>query len=140
GGAALGFEHLCDVARGAVTEKLPERFLMVGNLVLLNEGKEVLRGVACQGGLCKMRISGKKILWSRVNVRKIATSATGDEDFLSDLFRTFEHSYTPAALSSFNRAHQSCRTSSQYYCVELSAHRRSNCLSLSLRVVTLSAW
>src|SRR5262249_54448970 len=54
GRTALRLEHLRDVARGVVTEKLAQCFFVIGNLVLLDECDEVLRQVASQSRFRKM--------------------------------------------------------------------------------------
>jgi hypothetical protein len=42
-----------------------------------------------------------------VEIRKIATATTGDEDLLADFFGAFEEHNAAAALSGFDGAHES---------------------------------
>ncbi len=104
GFAALGFEHIGDVLRGALAEKLAERFLVIGNAVFFDQGDEVGRSVACERGFCEMLVCADEILRAAVNVRKIAAAAAGDEDFLADAIGALEYGNAASAFAGFGGA------------------------------------
>ncbi len=58
-GATFFLEQGDDFAGGAVAEQLAQRFLVVGDAVLFDEGDEVLRGVAGQRGFAEVRVRRK---------------------------------------------------------------------------------
>lgn len=90
GGATFGFEESSDVCGGTIAEKLAERFFVVGDAVLFDEGDEIGGSVAGQGGFGKVRICGMKIFGGGVKVGEIAAASTGNEDFLADAVGVFD--------------------------------------------------
>jgi hypothetical protein len=96
-----------------VAEKLAESFFVIGNAVFLDEGDEVGGSVAGEGGLGEVGIFGEEVLRLGVEIRKIATATTGDEDFLADFFGALEEHYAAAALSGFDSAHESGSAAAQ---------------------------
>jgi hypothetical protein len=48
-----------------------------------------------------------------VEVGEIAAAAAGDQDFLADSIRAFEHQNTAAPLAGFNGTHQASRAGSE---------------------------
>jgi hypothetical protein len=57
-----------------------------------------------------------------MNIGEIAASATGDENFLAESVRTFEHRNAPAAFAGFDCAHQSRRASTENESIEGMSH------------------
>ena len=104
GGAAFGFQHVGDVAGGVVAEELAERFFVVGDAMLFDEGEEVRGGVAGQGGLGKVGIGGEEILRLAMDVGEIAAASAGDEDFLADAVGVLQDRDAAAALARFDGA------------------------------------
>ena len=102
--AALRLQHIRDVLRGAVAEKLAESFLVVGNAMLFYQGDEVGGRVPGERGFGEVFVGADEILRATVDVREVAASSTGDEDFLADAVGKFKDRDTPSASSSFHRA------------------------------------
>ena len=106
GSAALGGQHLRDVACRAVAEQLAQRLLVIGNAVLLHQADEVRRGIARQRRLGEVRVGGEEVLRPCVQVGEVAAPAAGDEDFPADPGIVFEHGDAAPAPPGFDRAHQ----------------------------------
>ncbi len=111
--AALRLQHFRDVLRGAVAEKLAESFLVVGNVMLFHEGDKVGGRVPGEGGFGEVFVSADEILRATVDVREVAASSTGDENFLADAVGKFKDRDAPSALSSFRRAKEPCGASAE---------------------------
>jgi hypothetical protein len=47
--ATFGFQHVHNVASGVIAEKLTKRFLVIGDVMLLDEGDEIRWSVPGQG-------------------------------------------------------------------------------------------
>jgi hypothetical protein len=102
--AALDFEHIGDVLRGAIAEKLAERFLVVRDAVFFDQRDEVGRGVTGERGFREVFVSADEVLWATVDVREIAAAAAGDEYFLSDTIGALEDSDAASAFAGFGSA------------------------------------
>src|ERR1700721_1105272 len=83
GGAAIGFEHVGDIAGRAVAEKLAQSFFVVRNRMALNQGDEVGGCVAGQSGFSKVGIRGDEVFGAAMKIGEIAAAAAGDGDFFS---------------------------------------------------------
>lgn len=118
GVAALGFEHAGDVLCGAVAEKLAQCFFVIRNAMLLDESDEVRRRVAGQRGFREVFVGAEKILGAGVDVREIASAATGDEYFFADAVGAFEDGDAAAALAGFGGAEKSCGSCAEDECVK----------------------
>ncbi len=105
--AALGFEHVGDVLRGAVAEKLAESFLVVRNAMLFDQRDEVGWRVAGERGFREVLVGAEEILRAAVDVREVAAAAAGDENFLADAIGTLEDSDAASALAGFDGAEES---------------------------------
>ena len=58
--------------RRAVAEQLTQRFLVPGNTVLVDQGDEIVLGVARQGRFAEMRIGGQEVFRFGIQVGEIA--------------------------------------------------------------------
>src|SRR5262249_36215978 len=92
--------------RGAVTEQLPELLFVIGNSMTTHEPDEVLRRISGERRFVEVRISGNEMLSRGVNVGKVASSTSGNPNFLADRFVAFENQNRSSALARFDRAHQ----------------------------------
>ena len=81
--------------------------------MLFDEAHEVGRSIAGERRLGEVPIGRKKVLWAGMQVSEIAAAAAGDQNFLADAIRAFEHQDTPAPLAGFNGAHQASRARSE---------------------------
>ena len=61
GGGAFGEEQVEDVVGGAVAEELAEGLFVPGDAVFGDEREEVLRGVAGERGVGKVRVGGEEV-------------------------------------------------------------------------------
>jgi hypothetical protein len=113
GAAAFRFEHICNVFRGAIAEELPERFLVVGDAMLLNECDEICGRVAGQGGFREVFVCGDKVFGPAMDVGEIAAASTGDENLLADAIGTLQNGDTPPAFPGFYGAKQASRPSAK---------------------------
>src|SRR5947209_17831791 len=84
---------------------------MKRDLVAFNQRKKILRRVTRQSAFAKMGIVRQKILRPSVQVRKVATSTTGDTDFFCQLFGMINQHDAQAALTSGGGTHHACGTS-----------------------------
>jgi hypothetical protein len=124
GGAAFGFEHVGDIAGGAVAEKLAQSFFVVRNSMAFNQGDEVGRCVASQRRFGKVWIRGDEVFGAAMKIREIAAAAAGDKDFFACTRGTLEDGHAPTALPCFNGAHQACGTSAENYGIIIVSHLR----------------
>ena len=74
--------------------------------MLFDKPHEIGRSIAGERRLGEMWIGRKKILRAGVQVGEITAAAAGDQDFLADSIRAFEHQDTPAPLAGFDGTHQ----------------------------------
>jgi hypothetical protein len=77
--------------------------------MFFDEAHEVRRSVAGQRRFGEVWIGGKEILRAGVQVGEVAAAAAGDQDFLADSIRAFEHQNIAASLAGFNGTHQAGR-------------------------------
>src|ERR1700730_15923794 len=113
GRATFRFEHVGDIAGGAVAEKLAQSFFVVRNRMALNQGDEVGGCVAGQSGFSKVGIRGDEVFGAAMKIGEIAAAAAGDEDFFACTRGTFEDGHASTALPCFNGAHQACGTGAE---------------------------
>jgi hypothetical protein len=104
---------------GIVAEELTESFFVVGDSVFLDEGDEIGRGVAGEGGLGEVRICREKVFRLGVKIREVAAAAAGDEDFFADFFGALEEDYAASAFASFDSAHEAGCAAAQNDYVEV---------------------
>jgi len=104
--AAFGEEHVEDLLSGTVAEELAEGFLVPGDAVVFDEGEEVLRGVAGEGGFGEVGIGGEEVSGAGVAVGEVATAAAGDEDFAARLGVVFEDKNAKAAAGGVEGAEE----------------------------------
>ena len=106
GGGALGEEEVEDVVGGARAEELAESFFVPGDAVLLDEGEEVERGVAGEGGFGEVRVGGEEVFGGGVEVGEVAAASSGDEDFLARGGGVFEDEGAAAAAGGVSGAEE----------------------------------
>src|SRR6266480_4880484 len=92
-GLAFFEQHVDDLLRRPIAEKLAEPFLVIGNPVASDQSDEVLRRVSRQGGFVKVGIAGDEMFGSGVDVGKVAASATGDLDLFADRLVALENGH-----------------------------------------------
>lgn len=98
---------------GTVAEELAEGLLVVGNTVLFDQSNEVLRGVACEGRFCEVRVGGEEIFWTGVNVGKVAAASAGDENLFACAVGEVEDEDTAVAAAGFDGGHEACGTGAE---------------------------
>ena len=76
GRSALLLQHAHYVAGSAVAKKLPQRFLVPGDVMLLDQLKEIGRSVASQRRLGKVRISREEVFGGGVQVGEVTAAAS----------------------------------------------------------------
>ena len=91
---------------GAVAEELAEGFFVVGDAVLLDQGDEVVRGVAGEGGLGEVGVGGEEVFRRGMEVGEVAAAAAGDEDLLAGAVGVFEDEGAAAAAAGLDGAHE----------------------------------
>ena len=102
--AAFDFEHFHDVASGTVAEELAERFLVIWDVMLLDQRDEVRGRVPGQRRFREVRICGKEILRLAIKVGEITAASAGDQNLLAGTIR---------ALQNRRRAARVCRPRSR---------------------------
>ena len=118
GVAALGFEQAGDVLRRTVAEKLPKRFFVIRDAMLLDEGDEVAGSVAGERRFREMLVGAEEVFGARVDVREITAAAAGDEDFFADAIGAFEDGDAAAAFAGFGGAEESGGARAEDECVK----------------------
>jgi hypothetical protein len=78
-----------------------------GNVVLFDQCDEVRWRVTCQRGLGEVGVGRKKILWPAIQVGKVASAASGDQNLFSNLLGTLKHGDAAAALARSDCTHES---------------------------------
>src|SRR5579863_2406996 len=120
--ATFGFEHVQDVLRRAVAEKLAKSFFVIWDAVLFHQGDEIRRCVAGQRRFRKMGIGGDEVFGLAIKIGEIAASAAGDEDFLAGFVGSLENRDAAAALSGFDGAEETRGSRSEDQGVEVVGH------------------
>ena len=105
--AALLFQHVQNVLRGAIAKKLAQSLLVIRDAVFLDQGDEIGRGVAGQRRFGEVRIGRDEVFRRAVDVGEIAAAAAGDKNFLPQPLGAFEDGHPPPPLARFDGAHQS---------------------------------
>ena len=104
---ALRQEHVEDLTRRVIAEELAEGFLVPPDSVALDEFEKVLRLVERERGLREVRVLGKEVLRSAMNVGEVAAASSGDEDLAAGLWIVFEKENSAIALPGDGGAHES---------------------------------
>jgi hypothetical protein len=104
--AAIGSQQADDILRGAIAEKLPQRFFVIGDAVLLDDCDEIRRSEAGQSRFGEVRIRRNEIFGAAMKVGEIAAAASRNEDFFADLASAFEDCDATAALPCLDGAEQ----------------------------------
>ncbi len=124
-GGAFGQQHGHDLARRAVAKQLPQCLLVPGDAVLLDQGDEIMLGVAAERRLAEMRIGRDEALRPAVAVGEVAAPAARDQDLLADLVGVLEQQPPPPALAGADGAHQTGRTGADHRDVKDLRHART---------------
>ena len=103
---AFGEQHRDDGARRAVAEQLPERLLVIGDAMALDQRDEIMLRVAVERRLVEMRIGREEPVRRAMQVGEVAAPAARDQDFRADLVGMIEQQDLAAALARGERAHQ----------------------------------
>ena len=74
--------------------------------MFFGERNEICGGVTGESGFGEVRVGGKKVFGLTKEISEVAAATAGDEDLLAESVGSFEDSYTPVALASFDGAHQ----------------------------------
>ena len=104
---ALAQQHGHDRARGAVAEQLPERLLVIGNAMALDQRDEIVLRVTAKRRAAEVRIAGQKPVGHAVQIGEIAAPAARDQNLGADPVGMIEEEDLAAALAGRQRAHQS---------------------------------
>src|SRR6202050_5408199 len=122
GSSALLFEHVRNFVCRTITEKLPQRFLVIGDFMLLHQRSKIRRGITCQRRFRKMRIPGKEILRPAVNICEIAAPTARNQYLFPGTLGALQHCHPPPPFSRLHRAHQSRGAGAQNHHVEFMDH------------------
>ena len=106
GGAAFCFQHVRDVFRGAIAEKLAQGLLVVGDAMFFNQSGEIGGRVTGEGGFRKVFVCGEEVFRPAMQVGEIAPASAGDQDFLADAVGALQHRDTAPAFAGFYGAEQ----------------------------------
>ena len=116
---SAGHQHVDDLARGAVAEKLAEGLFVVGNAVAFHERDEIRLRVASQRRDAEARIARDEILRRGVDVGEIAASPARDADFLAGRARMVDHQHRASAPARLDGAHHPGRARADHHNVEI---------------------
>src|SRR5690606_34231055 len=105
-----------------VAEQLPQRLLVPGDAVALDQRQEVLRRVPAQRRLGEMGMGRDEPVGRRMDVSEVAAPAARDQHLLSRPLGAVEHEHPPAALPGLRRAHQPGGTGPQHYRIVTAVH------------------
>jgi hypothetical protein len=108
-----------DGVGGVVAEELAQRFLVIGDVVLLDQLDEVARGVERERGFGEVRVLREEAAGLAVDVGEVAAAASGDEDLAAGQATVVEQGYAAAALAGNGGAHEACGSGSEDDGVEL---------------------
>jgi hypothetical protein len=106
-------QHIDNLPRRAIAEQLAQRLFVPGDAVLLDQRKEILRGIAAERRLGEMRVLRKVAVRRGVQVGEIAPPAARNQDLLSRRVGRVEQDNPPPALASLSGAEQAGCASSQ---------------------------
>src|SRR4030095_1473469 len=79
-------QQVDDLLRTAITEKLSQRFFVIGDAVAFHQRDEVCGCLTSERRLTEVRVRGNKVIGSRVNISEVAPPAAGNPDLLADRF------------------------------------------------------
>ena len=122
--AALAHQHVDDLSRRAVAEELAQGLLVPGDAMAVDQGDEVVLGVAGQRGPAEIGIGGKEPLRPHVEIGEVAPSAAGDQDLAAGLAGMVEQQDPPPPASRCHRADQPRRPRADDHRVESLARHR----------------
>ena len=106
GGLAFGQQHGDDLVRRTVAEQLPEGLLVIGDAVFLDQGDEILRGIAGQRRAAEMGIARQEAFRRAAQVGEVAAAAAGNDDLLARFVGMIDQQHLATPLAGPERAHQ----------------------------------
>ena len=96
-GVTFAKQHVDDLLRGAVTEKLAEGFLVPRDTVLIDQGNEIALCIGFQSGDAEARVFGDEVCGRCMKICEVASSATGNPDLLARCIRVIENQHAATA-------------------------------------------
>ena len=84
---------------------------MPSNAVTLDQRDKIARGITRECGTTKVRVIGKIVRGTGVEIGKVAATAAGDANLFAELVIVLDQEDASAALSSHRRAHHAGGTS-----------------------------
>src|ERR1700753_392827 len=87
----LVLQHGDNVGGGPIAKKLAQRFLVPPDVVFFYQLKKISRGVTRQSRLGKVRVRGKEVFRSGMQIGKVAAAPAGDQDLFADAVGSFQH-------------------------------------------------
>jgi hypothetical protein len=110
---ALNFEHVDDLLRGSITEKLAECLFVISDAMLFHQVDEIRWRISCQCGFRKVRVRGEEIFGLAMQVGEVAASTARNQDLFANAPGALQHRYTSATLAGLNSAHEPSRAAPQ---------------------------
>jgi hypothetical protein len=87
---ALLLQHGNNVAGRPVAKELAQRFLVPGDVVFFYQLKKISRGVTRERRLGKVRVRGKEVFRSGMQIGEVAAASPRDQDLFADAMGMFE--------------------------------------------------
>ena len=110
---AFAHQHVDNLLRRPIAEKLSQCFFVIRDAVPLHEPDKIRRRVTRKCRFCEVRIRRKKIVGPRVQVGKVCAAASRDEDFFARAIRTLQHRNAAPTAGGFDCGHEACRACSE---------------------------
>jgi hypothetical protein len=124
---AFGIEHLHDVVRRPVAEKLSWRFFVIGDVMLFDQSNEVCGCIPCERRFCEVRICGYEMFRPAIGIGEITSAAARNENLFARTIGMLNHGDAAATLASLHRAHKSSGTGAKNYGIKLVIQGRLHC-------------
>jgi len=118
-------QHVYDLLRAFVTEKLSEFLLVIGYAVLFHQRDKIKGRVAGQRRLAEMRIGRDIVVGGRINVGEVTAPAAGDAYLLADPLVMFQQQNLASATPGLDCAEKTRRPAPYDYDIPfLHEHRQ----------------
>ena len=103
---ALGLQHRHNLRRAPIAKQLPQRLLVPGNPMLLDELNELQRRIPRQCRLRKMWVLAQEVLGLHDAIREVAPPPARNQNLPAHLLVMLQHHHAAAPLAHLHRAEQ----------------------------------
>jgi len=119
GGITFIEQHVDDLERGFIAEKLAQCFFMPGNVMAIDQIDEVKLGVTFECRDAETLVLRNEIFRAGMQIGEVAATAPGNPDFFSRFRRMIDNHNRTAAFSGFDCTHKAGGTGTNHKDINL---------------------